>query len=329
MSVLRYLLRRLVNYAILLFLAVSLAYLVASAALDPRNAFDRTNPNLNWAAVNASLTEYNNNPDTSIWVRYERWLKMVFLHGNWGWTPRGEAINALIATRIGVSTRLVTIGTILSLVGGVALGAWSAVRQYRWSDRIVSFICMVLISTPTMVLAVLMQLGATKFNQATGTQFFQFIGETGQHGSYFGAAFINRLQHLLLPTISLAALSMATYSRYQRNLMLDTLGADYVRTARAKGLRKSKAIRHHALRNAIIPMATYFAFGVAGVFVGATVTEQVYGWNGMGLYSVTSIQQQDINGTVAVVAFSGVCVLAGALLSDILIAAIDPRVRAR
>ncbi|MCI1747390.1 MAG: ABC transporter permease [Acidipropionibacterium sp.] len=329
MFVLRYLARRIVNYAILLFIAVSLGYLVASAALDPRNAFDWTNPNLNKAAVNASLTQYNINPDTSIWLRYGRWLRMVFLHWNWGWTPRGEAINSLIATRIGVSVRLVTIGTILSLVGGVAVGAWSAVRQYHWSDRIVSFICMLLISTPTMVLAVVMQLGATRFNQATGTQFFQFIGETGQHPSYFGAGLIDRLQHLLLPTISLAALSMATYSRYQRNLMLDTLGADYVRTARAKGLRKSRAIRHHALRNAIIPMATYFAFGVAQVFVGATITEQVYGWNGMGLYSVTSIQQQDINGTVAVVAFSGVCVLAGALLSDILIAAIDPRVRAR
>lgn len=326
---LRYVVRRLVNYAVLLFIAVSLAYLVASSALDPRNAFDRSNPKLNWGAVNASLTEYNINPETSIWVRYERWLRMVFLHWNWGWTPRGEAINTLIGTRVGVSVRLVTIGTVIAMAGGVAVGAWSAVRQYGWGDRIVSFICMLLISTPTMVLAVVLQLGATKFNQATGTQFFQFIGETGQHGSYLGAGFVNRLQHLLLPTISLAALSLASYSRYQRNLMLDTLGADYVRTARAKGLRKSQAIRHHALRNAIIPMATYFAFGVAEIFVGAAVTEQVYAWNGMGSYSVTSIQQQDINGAVAVVAFSGVCTLAGALLSDVLIAIIDPRVRAR
>lgn len=326
---LRYVARRLVNYAVLLFIAVSLAYLVASSTLDPRNAFDRTNPHLNWNAVNASLTHYNINPDTSAWVRYERWLRMVFLHWNWGWTPRGEAINTLIGTRVWVSFRLVTIGTIVAMAGGVAVGAWSAVRQYGWGDRIVSFICLVLVSTPSMVLAAVLQLGATRFNQATGTQFFQFIGETGVHGDYFGAEFVNRLQHLLLPTISLAALTLAGYSRYQRNLMLDTLGADYVRTARAKGLRKGKAIRHHALRNAIIPMATYFAFGVAEIFVGAAITEQVFAWNGMGSYSVSSIQQQDINGTVAVVAFSGVCTLAGALLSDILIAIIDPRVRAR
>ncbi|MES6853400.1 ABC transporter permease [Cutibacterium acnes] len=326
---LKYVVRRLINYVVLLFIAVSFAYLLASYALDPRNAFDQTNPKLNWTAINQSLTNYNINPDTSISVRYERWLKMVFLHWNWGWTPHGDAINSLIGTRIGVSVRLVICGTIIGMVGGVAISAWSAVRQYSAADRIVSFLCLLFISTPTMVLAVLLQLCAIRFNQAIGTQFFQFIGEVGSHGNYFGAEFLSRMQHLLLPTISLSALSLASYSRYQRNLMLDTLGADYVRTARAKGLRKGRAIRHHALRNAIIPMATYFAFGVANIFVGATISEQVYAWNGVGSYSVMSIQQNDINGSVAVVAFSGLCTLTGALLSDILIAVIDPRVRAR
>ena len=161
---LKYLLRRLVNYVVLLFIAVSLAYLVASAALDPRNAFDRTNPKLNWDSVNATLTDYNINPDTSIWTRYVRWLEMVFGHWNWGWTPHGESINALLGTRIGVSIRLVTIGAIIGMAGGVAVGAWCAVRQYKAGDRIVSFICLLLISTPTMVLAVLLQMGGTAFN---------------------------------------------------------------------------------------------------------------------------------------------------------------------
>jgi peptide/nickel transport system permease protein len=327
--VLRYVVRRLVNYAILLFIAVSLAYLVASATLDPRLAYDWQNPNLNRASVYAKLTQYNINPLTSVWERYGHWLNMVFLHWDWGFTPKSESVNALLGTRVGVSLRLIVLGTLIGMVGGVAVGAWSAVRQYRWSDRIVSFLCLLFVSMPVMVLAVLLQMGATRINQATGADVFQFIGESGSHGDYFGAAFLNRLQHLLLPTISLSVMGIASYSRYQRNLMLDTLGADYVRTARAKGLRKSKAIRHHALRNAIIPMATYFAFGVATVFTGAAITEKVYGWHGMGSYSVDSITGQDINGTVGIVAFSGVCTLAGALLSDILIAIIDPRVRAR
>jgi len=326
--VLRFLLRRLANYVLLLFLAVSLAYILASVAMDPRNAFDWTNPNLNRDAVNATLTSYNINPDTSPLVRYTRWLKMVFGDWNWGFTPKGDSINELMSTRVWVSLRLVTLGTMLGMIGGVALGAWTAVKQYSAVDRGFSLLALLLISTPTLVLAVVLQMAATQANTMAGYPLFEFIGETGQSDGTTVGRLVDRAQHLLLPTLSLSLAQIATYSRYQRNLMLDTLGADYVRTARAKGLRKGKAIRHHALRNAIIPMATYFAFSVALVFTGAAMTERIYGWHGMGAYSVDSITAQDINGTAAVVAFSGVCVLAGALLSDILIAAIDPRVRA-
>lgn len=324
---LRFLLRRLANYVLLLFIAVSLAFILASVSMDPRQAFDWTNPSLNRAAVNATLTNYNINPETSPLLRYSRWLKMVFGDWNWGFTPKGDSINELMGTKVWVSLRLMTIGTVLGIIGGVVIGAWSAVRQYSKADRIISFFALLLISTPVLVLAPSLQMVATWVNTAAGMPIFEFIGETGQHGEYFGAGLMDRMQHLVLPTLSLSLMQMASYSRYQRNLMLDTLGADYVRTARAKGLRKAKAIRHHALRNAIIPMATYFAFSVALVFTGAAMTERIYGWHGMGAYSVDSITAQDINGTAAVVAFSGVCVLTGALLSDILIAAIDPRVR--
>ncbi|MGO4956372.1 ABC transporter permease [Luteococcus sp. Sow4_B9] len=324
---LRFLLRRLANYVLLLFIAVSVAYLLASVSMDPRNAFDWQNPSLNRDAVNATLTSYNINPDTSPLTRYGRWLKMVFGSWDWGFTPKGDSVNELLGTRIWVSLRLMTIGTLLGIICGVALGAWTAVRQYSFADRAVSFLALLLISTPVLVLAPSLQMVATWINTAVGYPLFEFIGETGQAGDYFGAKLVDRMQHLLLPTLSLSLMQMASYSRYQRNLMLDTLGADYVRTARAKGLRKGKAIRHHALRNAIIPMTTYFAFSVALVFTGAALTEKIYGWHGMGAYSVESITAQDINGTAAVVAFSGVCVLACALLSDILIAAIDPRVR--
>lgn len=326
-SVLRFLLRRLANYAVLLFIAVSLAYLMASVTMDPRNAFDWSNPSLNRDAVNATLTSYNINPDTTPLLRYSRWLKEVFGHWNWGYTPKGDAVNELMATKVWVSVRLVTLGTLLGMLVGVTLGAWTAVRQYSFADRGFSILALLLISTPTVVLAVTLQMIATWINTAAGYPIFEFIGETGQAEPGFFPRLLDRLQHLLLPTLSLSLMQMASYSRYQRNLMLDTLGADYVRTARAKGLRKGKAIRRHALRNAIIPMATQLAFSVALVFTGAAMTEKIYGWHGMGAYSVEAIGAQDINGTVAVAAFSGVCVLTGAMLSDILIAAIDPRVR--
>ena len=322
-----YLARRLLNYVILLFVAVTLTYFLAGTMLDPSAQYREGNQGLNMDAVYAMLTSYNINPNTPVLERYGTWLSSVVTEWDWGRTPTGASVNEIVGTRIWVSARLITIGSFLGITFGVALGAWAATRQYRASDRITTLMSLVLISTPTIVVAVVLQMIAIWFNQATGTQFFEFIGETGRHGDYFGAQFVDRLQHLLLPTIALTLNGLAYYSRIQRNLMLDTLGADYVRTARAKGLRKGVALRKHALRTALIPTGTYFAFSMATVFAGSAIVEQIFGWHGMGIYGITSIQQQDINGAVAVAAFGGVCVLIGAMLADILVAILDPRVR--
>ena len=314
-----YLARRIANYALLLFIATSLAYILASASLDPANNWNREDTTLNWDAINANLIKYNISSELPVWERYVAWLKAVVTSWDWGVTPKGESINGLIGTKIAVSVRLVFLGAGIGMVGGVALGAWTATRQYRFSDRVVSLIAMIVISTPAMVIAIMLQVIAVQVNQRTGYRIFEFTGE--------GEGVAGRLQHLLLPTLSMSLGAVASYSRYQRNLMLDTLGADYVRTARAKGLIKRRAVTRHALRTALIPMATYFAFAVATLFTGAAITERVYGWHGMGEYSINSISQYDINGVTAVVAFSGLCTLTGALLSDVFVAIVDPRVR--
>ena len=314
-----YLARRIANYAVLLFIATSLAYLLASASLDPSALWNHQDPSLNWDAIHANLVKYNISHDLPVWDRYVTWLRNVLLHWDWGRTPKGELINTLIGTKIFVSVRLVFLGAAIGMVGGVALGAWTATRQYRFSDRAISLISMIIISTPAMVIAILLQVLAVQINRSSGFQIFEFTGE--------GEGALGRLQHLLLPTLSMSLGGIASYSRFQRNLMLDTLGADYVRTARAKGLIKRKALTRHALRTALIPMATYFAFALATLFTGAAITERVYGWHGMGEYSISAISGMDINGVTAVVAFSGLCTLTGALLSDVFVAIVDPRVR--
>ena len=314
-----YLARRIANYAVLLFIATSLAYLLASASLDPSALWNRQDPSLNWDAIHANLVKYNISHDLPVWDRYVTWLRNVVLHWDWGRTPKGELINTLIGTKILVSVRLVFLGAAIGMVGGVALGAWTATRQYRFSDRAISLISMIIISTPAMVIAILLQVLGVQINRSSGFQIFEFTGE--------GEGALGRLQHLLLPTLSMSLGGIASYSRFQRNLMLDTLGADYVRTARAKGLIKRKALTRHALRTALIPMATYFAFALATLFTGAAITERVYGWHGMGEYSISAISGMDINGVTAVVAFSGLCTLTGALLSDVFVAIVDPRVR--
>ena len=147
----RYLFRRLLNYLVLLFIAVSLAYLLAGTALNPRTQFDFTNPNLDVDSVNAMLTAYNINPDIPLLERYSTWLQGVLFHWDWGRTPKGDFVNSILATRIWVSVRLITIGSFVGIIGGVALGAWTATRQYKISDRVVSLLALLVLPPPTIL----------------------------------------------------------------------------------------------------------------------------------------------------------------------------------
>ena len=324
---LRYILKRLLNYVVLLYVAVSLTFFLAATQLNPRALFELRQPPVAPDIIEAQLSQCNLSDSVPLLQRYWSWLTSVVLHGYWGCSPTGADVGEQIATRMWVSLRLLVIGTLLGLVIGVAAGAWTATRQYRVSDRVVTFISLLIISTPAFVIGHLTQIGATWFNNATGTRIFEFIGEYGEVGDYPGAWLVDRLQHLFLPTIVLIVLGAASMSRIQRNLMLDSLGADYVRTARAKGLPMGKAVMKHALRTALIPTGTYVAFSVATMFVGATYTERIFSFPGIGQYGVDTITNRDVNGVVAVTAFAGVCVLVGAVLSDIMVAILDPRVR--
>ena len=325
----RYLLRRTVNYVILLFIAVSLSYLLAATALNPRSLYLVQNPPLNPVAIESILRSKNLSDQVPLLQRYWTWLTGIVLHWDWGQGagPLGGSVNGEIGRRIWVSLRLVGLGSILGMIGGIALGAWSATKQYSIRDRTATGLSLLVFSMPTVVVAVLTTIIATKINNASGVRIFEFLGETGARGNYPGAGIVDRAQHLVLPSLVLILFAVATFSRIQRNLMLDTLGSDFVRTARAKGLRRQKAVMKHALRTSLIPVATYFAFSVAQLFTGSVFVERIFNFHGMGEYGVSTIVGQDPNGTVGVVAFSGVCVLTGAVLSDVLVAVLDPRVR--
>ena len=323
---LRYIGKRLLNYVVLLYVAVSLTYMLAATQLNPRALWAVRQPPVDPAIVEAQLSQYNLSDSVPLLERYWTWLTGI-LRGDWGYSPVGLNVAEQINTRMWVSLRLLLIGTLAGIVVGVAVGAWTATRQYKVSDRVITALSLLVISTPAFVVGHVTQILAIMTNNATGTRFFEFIGETGDIGNYPFAELVDRAQHLLLPTLVLILLQVASMSRIQRNLMLDSLGADYVRTARAKGLPQRKAVMKHALRTALIPTGTYVAFSVATMFVGATFTERIFNFPGLGQYGVDSITNRDVNGVVAVTAFSGVCVLVGAVLSDIMVAILDPRVR--
>ena len=325
----KYLLLRIANYAVLLFIAVSLAWVLAQTQLHPRQLFEVRNPPLAPQSIENILRAANVSDHVPLWDRYVTWLRGVFLHWDRGTSPGGGDVGDEIGRRIWVSFRLVTIGWLLGTFIGVTLGAWSAVRQYRISDRVVTALVLILVATPSYVTGEVSKMVATVINKQVGFQLFLFLGEksTGTLPNYPLADVVDRVQHMVLPTLVLTLLGMAGLQRLQRGLMLDALGSDFVRTARAKGLRENKAVMKHALRTALIPTGTYFAFQAATLFVGATFTERIFAFQGMGIYGVDTISKQNINGVVAVTAFGGLCYLVGALLADLMVAFLDPRVR--
>lgn len=174
---LKYLLRRLANYAVMTVIATTLAYMMASAFFDPRKRYLGRNPPISEQGITNILDGMGVNPDVPVLVRTWNWLVQFFTTGSLGTDFSGSEVTAEIAARASVSLRLLILGSILGALLGVSLGVWGAVRQYKFSDQVVSYLSYVLISTPTFVSGVLMMVVATNFNNAVGTQVIRFNGE--------------------------------------------------------------------------------------------------------------------------------------------------------
>jgi peptide/nickel transport system permease protein len=322
----RFLARRLLNYIVLLALASFLTFALASLTFEPLDSLLQRNPRPPQDVIDAKAHELD--LDKPIPLRYGHWVSGA-VRGDFGTTVGGQPVSDQLWRRVGVSLRLLVIGSVMGTVIGVVVGAWGAIRQYHLSDRVVTVLSLLVISTPVFVMANLLILGALRVNSVLGVQLFEYTGETSPDA--VGGAwnqFVDRLQHLVLPTFTLALGGIAGYSRYQRNAMLDVLGQDFIRTARAKGLTRRRALFKHGLRTALIPMATLFAYGLSLMVTGAVFTEKIFGWHGMGEWFLIGIATQDINIVAAITVFSGIAILLGGLLSDVIYAALDPRVRA-
>jgi glutathione transport system permease protein len=319
----RYLLRRLANYIVLVFIAASATYFLASLTLHPDINYLSKHPRPPLHSIYTILHSYNLDPHTPVYTRYWRWLTGIVLHGDFGKTFDGGSVNAELSRRVLVSTELLFVATVLGSVGGVAVGAWNALRQYRVSDRVSTIVSYILLATPVVVIAV----GLRTFDTSFDRPLLQYTGmyDPRVHGTF--PVIFNNLEHLILPTLTLMLAQIPLYSRYQRSTMLDVLGSDFLRTARAKGLRRRQAVIKHGLRTAVIPVMPLLVYNILLLFTGATFTEKIYGWHGMGEWLVDSVTNNDINAVAAVAIFTACVVLIAGLLSDIVYAALDPRVR--
>lgn len=311
----------------MIVVATNLTYFLAWGFLDPRSNYVGRRPPLTEEQIVNVLEPRNLSDTVPLIERWWTWLTSILLRWDWGVSPTGGSVNEQVSYRMWVSAELVLGATIITTILGIALGVYTASRQYKLADRIGQATSIITLNIPIVVAAFAIVLLAIGLNNATGVRIFYVTGNASQGVEGFFPTLIDVLQHLTLPTIALVLTGYASIHFLQRSLLLDNINADYVRTARAKGLTKQQAIRKHALRTSLIPVATQVAFTIPAIFTGAVLTETIFAWNGMGKYFIDTISKNDIHGTVAIAAFGAVLTAIGAILADIAVVVLDPRVR--
>lgn len=323
----RYLARKVISWAVMIFIAVNITYFLATQFLDPRSNYQGRRPPIPEDRIDAILQPLNLNDKTPLLTRWWHWFTGIVTRWDWGTSPTGESVSNEIAHRILVSAQLLLLATIISVILGVALGVFTASRQYKTGDRVWQVISIIAMNIHVVVASLFVVAIAIQINRAAGTNIFYVVGSSSIGVEGFFPKLLDLAQHLVLPTISLVVISYAGYHFLQRSMLLDNINAGYVLTARAKGLTRAQAVRRHALRTSIIPVATSVAFSIPGIFTGAIMTETIFGWQGMGQYFVQTLSKNDIHGVVAVAAFGALMTAIGAILSDLFVVFLDPRVR--
>lgn len=262
--------------------------------------------------------------DKGIIPGFFSWLGKA-LTGNFGdsWYYT-EPVLQVFSRTVWVSFIMGAISLVLELIIAIPLGIIAATKQYSKTDYAVSVIALAGISLPTFFFAALLKL---LFSVHLGWfDLFGLIGRDYQNLSAWGQ-FWDKAHHLVLPIVTLVVISIGSLMRYTRTNMLEVLNADYIRTARAKGVSEHNVIYKHAFRNTLIPLVTIIGGSLPGLFSGALITETLYSIPGIGYTSYNAMVGGDIPFSMFYLCFLAVLTLVGNLIADILYAVVDPRVR--
>ena len=233
-----------------------------------------------------------------------------------------QSVGSLMVDRFWVTLSLAIGASILWLVGGVLVGIISALKRGTWIDRTAMIIALAGVSLPVYFTGLLLL-----FIFTYGPSWLRLFPNAGQGYVSFTDDPTGWFSALVLPWISLAFLFAALYARLTRASMLETMGEDYIRTARAKGLPARVVIRKHALRAALTPIVTIFGLDLAGLLGGAVLTEFTFSLQGLGKLSIDAINKQDLPVIMGVVLIGAVFLVLANIIVDVLYAVIDPRVR--
>ena len=264
------------------------------------------------------------NLDGSIISGFFGWLGQM-LRGDFGdsWKYTVPVLEKFNDT-VWLSFVMGLISFIFEIIIAIPLGIIAATKQYSKTDYAISVIALAGISLPTFFFASLLKL---VFSVKLG--WFDLFGLVGRSYDQLSAMgqLMDKAHHLVLPIVTLVVISMGGLMRYTRTNMLEVLSADYIRTARAKGLSERKVIYHHAFRNTLIPIVTIIGGSLPGLFSGALITETLFAIPGIGYTSYQSMVAGDIPFSMFFLVFTAILTLLGNLIADILYAVVDPRVR--
>jgi peptide/nickel transport system permease protein len=311
-----YLIRR-IGQAIVVVLGVTLlvfllAHLIpggaAKAALGPRS-------------TQAQIERFNriNGYDLPIWQQFYNYCRGLILHFDLGYSyKKNEPVSTLIGDALPKTLVLVGISTVFAVLVAIPLGVLQVVRRNKPIDYALTGMSFVLYAIPAFLLG---QLLIIYFAIDLGW----FSTEAPQANTVAGI--LSDPRGLVLPVVTLAAISIAAFSRYMRSSMMEAMTQDYVRTARAKGASERRVLFRHAMRNALIPIITLLGLTIPAIVGGAVITETLFNFPGMGLLTTQAAFNDDVPLLLGTTFVAAVATVVGSLMADVLYAVTDPRVR--
>ncbi len=312
----RYLVNRILQSILLLWLSTVAVFGLVHAMPGGVLAAFANNPMLTEAAKKALIRDLG--LDRPLITQYFSWLGAV-LQGDLGRSYNtGQQVIRLIGAHLPPTLELSFASFAFALVLSLVIGVVSATRRFSWLDYALTFLAYLGVSMPVFWFAVMLILVFS-----ITWPIFPVQG----YNNLSNPSLLSNLHHLVLPAITLTVFFVARWSRYVRANVLEVLGQDYVRTAHAKGQTRSKVIVRHVLRNALIPFVTVFALDVGSVIGGATITETIFAWPGMGRLFYDSLTYRDYPVIMGILLISAAVVIVANLLADLAYTVLDPRIQ--
>jgi peptide/nickel transport system permease protein len=319
-----YVVRRLLASIPVLLAASFLTFTFVAAASDPLAQLEQAR-NVNFEAIQRVKEEKH--LDDPFVVRYGYWVQDAVTDG-FGTTLLGDRpIWPELKRVLGNTLQLVVFAEVLAVLLAVAIGIYSAVRQYSVFDYATTGLSFLGLAFPLFWLALMLQIVVTSIYVKWDVRIL-YTAQLSSVDPGSGLGFlVDRVQHLVLPWLTLMVVNVAAYGRFLRSSMLEVINSDYVRTARAKGIVEQRVVLRHAFRNALIPLTTLVALNFGALIGGAVVTETIFALDGMGLYFVTALGAGDPYPIMAWLMVTATMIVVANLASDVLLGYLDPRIR--